>query len=94
MWVWCGETALSDQDLVCDGCCWVAVDRDFGLVLGGVWHDCGLVAGRRCGFVFCWGWLFVGLWFVGSVGGGGCTGLLVGVGGVDVWSVWGLLFRC
>ena len=92
--VWHREITLSVQDLVCDGCRWVAVDEDSGRVLGGEWRGCGLVAGLRCGFVFCWDWLFVGLWFVGSVGGGGCTGLLVGVGGVDVWSVWVLLFRC
>ena len=84
MWVLRGEVMLSVQDLVCDGCCWAAVDGDSVRVLCGEWHCCGLVAGLRCGFVFRWGWLFVGLWFVGSVGGGGWTGLLMGVGGVDV----------
>ena len=52
------------------------------------------MAGLQRGFVFRWGWLFMGRWFVGSVGGGGgWTGLLVGVGGVDVWGVCGRLFR-
>ena len=88
MRVWHGEITLSVQDLVCNGCRWVAVDG----ILVGFWAVGGVVAGLRCGFVFRWGWLFVGLWFVGSVGGGGCTGLLVGVGGVDVWSICGRLF--
>ena len=90
--VWHGEVALSVQNLMCDGCRGVAVDWESGRVLDSAWRGCGLVTGLRCGFVFRWGWLFVGLWFVGSVGGGGCTGLLVGVGGVDVWSVCGRLF--
>ena len=90
--LWREEITLSVQDLVCDGCCWVAVDRDSGRVLGGGWRGCRLVAGLRCGFVFHGDWLFVGLWFVGSVGGGGCTGLLVGVGSLDVWSICGRLF--
>ena len=46
------EVALSVQDLVCDGCYWVAVNMGSGRVLGGVWHCCGLVAGLRSGFVF------------------------------------------
>ena len=46
------EVALSVQDLVCDGCCWVAVDRGSGKDLGGVWHGCGLVVGLRGGFMF------------------------------------------
>ena len=91
--VWHGEVALSVQDLVCDGCRGVAVDGESGSGLGSEWRGCGLVTGLRCGFVFCWGWLFVGFWFVGSVGGGGCTGLLVGDGGVDVWGICGRLFR-
>ena len=90
--VWHREITLSVQDLVCDGCRWVAVDGDSGRVLGGEWRGCRLVAGLRCGFVFRWYWLFVGLWFVGSVSGGGCTGLLVGFGGLDVWSICGRLF--
>ena len=52
------------------------------------------MAGLRRGFVFRWGWLFMGRWFVGSVGSdGGWTGLCVVVGDVDVWGVCGVLFR-
>ena len=91
--MWRGEVALSVQDLMCDGCRGVAVNGEPGRILGSAWRGCGLVAGLRRRFVFRWGWFFVGLWFVGSVGGGGWTGLLVGVGGVDVWGVCGRLFR-
>ena len=87
MRVWRGEITLSVQDLVCDGCRWVAVDGDSGRVLGGEWRGCGSVAELRCGYVFRWDWLFVGLWFVGSAGGGGGTGLLVVVRGMDVWGI-------
>ena len=69
--------------------------RLMGILVGfwaGEWRGCGLVAGLQCGFMFRWDWLFVGLWFVGSVGGGGCTGLLVGVGCVGVWGICGRLF--
>ena len=48
------EVALSVQDLVCDGCRWVAVERGSVRVLGGVWHGCRLVAGLCGGFVFRW----------------------------------------
>ena len=91
--VWRGVVALSVEDLLCDGCRGVAVDGESGRILGSAWRGFGLVTGLRCGFVFRCGWLFVGLWFVWSVGGDGWTGLSVGVGGVDVWSVCGRLFR-
>ena len=77
VWVWRGEIALSVQDLVCDECCWMAVERDSGLVLGGVWHGYGLVVGLHCGFVFCRSWPFVGCWLIWSVDVGGCTVLVV-----------------
>ena len=77
MRVWRGEVALSVQDLMCDGCRGVEVDGESGKILDSAWRGCGLVTGLLCGLVFRWGWLFVGLWFVGSVGGGGWTGLLV-----------------
>ena len=61
MRVWRGEGALSVQDLMCDGCRGVAGDGESVRILGSAWRGCGLVAGLRCGFVFRWGWLFVGL---------------------------------
>ena len=47
-----GEVAWSVQDLVCDGCRWVAVERGSVRVSGGVWHGCGLVAELCGGFMF------------------------------------------
>ena len=47
-----GEITLSVQDLVCDGGCWVAVDRVSCRVLDGEWHGCRMMVGLRCGFVF------------------------------------------
>ena len=47
--VWHGEITLSVQDLVCDGCRWVAVEGGSVGVVGGVWHVCGLWMGL-CGW--------------------------------------------
>ena len=71
--VWCGCGVVRVRGRFSG----VAVDGESGRVFGSEWRGCGLVTGLRCGFVFRWGWFFVGLWFVGSVGGGVWTGLLV-----------------
>ena len=84
--------ALSVQDLMCDGCRGVAVGGDPGRMLGGAYRGGRLVAGLQRGFVFRWGWLFMGRWFARSANGGG--GLWVMVGGVGVWGVCALLFWC
>ena len=54
-----GEVTLSVQDLVCDGCCGVAVEGGFVGVVGGVWHFCGLLMGL-CGWFWLPWWALVG----------------------------------
>ena len=61
--VWCGfgvgEITLSVQDLVCDGCRWVAVDRDSGRVLSGGWRGCVSLGLAFCEPLVCvvgWWW--------------------------------------
>ena len=51
-----GNVTLSVQDLVCDGCRWVAVEGDSVVgVVGSVWRVCGLWMGL-CGWfgLHCW----------------------------------------
>ena len=55
MRVWRGVITLSVQDLVCDGCRWVAVEGGSVGVVGGVWHVCGL-----CGWFGLHWWALVG----------------------------------
>ena len=38
MWVLCERIALSVQNLMCDGCRWVAVEGGSVEVSGGVWQ--------------------------------------------------------
>ena len=83
--------------------------RGCGFVgLGGCRRSAGWFGGWWAGVGdwFCWGCVWGERWGVGGsrcrwvvvddvsvFGGGGWTGLLVGVGGLDVWSVCGRLFR-
>ena len=89
----CGGVALSVQNLMRDGCRWVAVE---GALLG-VWLACGRVVsgvGLCRGHVFCLWWALAGFWLGWFVGVVGRAKLVAWVGGLGGYGGWGLVGWC